>query len=207
MNGPVPRVPRAVVRRRLLDAAADVFARRGYDGARLDEIAHVAGFTKGAVYSNFSGKHALLAALVEDYVRTELTIGTREIRRHDPAGEAPEDVAAALARRTVHRSAWSRLIVEIAQRAAHDAEVREVYAGVRRALREELSASLVEGCRRQGLELAVPVERLALALGALRMGLALEHGTDPDEIDQDTVANVFADTLRGATRAPLNLLP
>src|SRR5439155_593917 len=49
-------------RAELLDAAARVFARRGYHGATLDEIAAEAGFTSGAVYSNFSGKEDLFLA-------------------------------------------------------------------------------------------------------------------------------------------------
>lgn len=44
------------VRRALLDAAARVFARQGAEGAGLDDVAADAGFTKGAVYSNFGSK-------------------------------------------------------------------------------------------------------------------------------------------------------
>src|SRR5271154_2521361 len=47
----------------LLAAAAQVFADRGFHGASLDEVAAVAGFTKGAVYSNFKNKEDLFLAL------------------------------------------------------------------------------------------------------------------------------------------------
>ncbi|OLT08835.1 hypothetical protein BJF90_11915 [Pseudonocardia sp. CNS-004] len=79
MNAPVPRVRRDEVRRRLLDAAAEVFARRGYDTARLEEIAHAAGLTTGAVYSNFAGEHALLAELIDRHARTQLAVGSVEV--------------------------------------------------------------------------------------------------------------------------------
>lgn len=49
----------------LLAAARTVFARDGYHGARLEVIAHEAGYSKGAVYSNFDGKAALFLAVVD----------------------------------------------------------------------------------------------------------------------------------------------
>ena len=52
-------------RERLLDAAAVVFARRGIEAASLDEVAEAAGYTKGAIYSNFSSKTDLIAALMD----------------------------------------------------------------------------------------------------------------------------------------------
>lgn len=56
---------------KLLDAAAEVFAERGYDGAGVAEIARRAGLTTGAIYSQYSGKAQLLVeaidACVNDY--------------------------------------------------------------------------------------------------------------------------------------------
>ena len=49
----------------LIAAARTVFARDGYHGARLDVIAHEAGYSKGAVYSNFDGKSALFLAVID----------------------------------------------------------------------------------------------------------------------------------------------
>ena len=54
-----------LTRRLLIDAAAAVFARRGFDAASLDEVADAAGFTKGAVYSNFRSKTDLIMALIQ----------------------------------------------------------------------------------------------------------------------------------------------
>lgn len=53
-------------RRQLLEAAADIFARRGYAAASVEEIAESAGFSVGAVYSNFANKDELFAALMTD---------------------------------------------------------------------------------------------------------------------------------------------
>ena len=52
-------------RDQLLAAALEVFARRGYRQAGVDEIAAAAGYSKGALYWHFSGKEDLLMALLE----------------------------------------------------------------------------------------------------------------------------------------------
>jgi AcrR family transcriptional regulator len=200
VNGPVPRVRRDEVRRRILDAAAEVFAQRGYEAARLEGIAHAAGFTKGAVYSNFESKHALLAELIDQHARTQLAVGAVEVGAHP--GSAAENLAEVFARGIIEQGIWGRLIVELAQQAAHDPEVRQAYVGVRRALRDELATAIADGCARHGVELTVPAAQLALTLQALRMGLALENGTDPDEVDHAAVVAVFTSTLRGVVRRP-----
>jgi len=56
---------KAQTREQLLDAATRVFAERGFEAASLDEVAAAAGYTKGAVYSNFASKTDLVIALIE----------------------------------------------------------------------------------------------------------------------------------------------
>ncbi len=53
-------------RRRLLDAAANEFARKGLDDANINEISVAAGFAKGTVYNHFPSKEALFLAVVEE---------------------------------------------------------------------------------------------------------------------------------------------
>lgn len=48
-------------RRTIVDAAADVFARRGYEDALLEEIASAAGASKALIYEHFAGKRELHA--------------------------------------------------------------------------------------------------------------------------------------------------
>ncbi len=80
--------PRRVdVRDQLLLAAADAFAARGYADASVTDIARSAGFTKGAVYSNFGSKPELFAAVLSETF-TELVGGAL-----DDALRAVEDGA------------------------------------------------------------------------------------------------------------------
>src|SRR5439155_16585739 len=61
-----PDKRRAMTRSHLLAAAAEVFAERGFHAATLDQIADAAGFSKGAVYSNFASKDDLFLALIHE---------------------------------------------------------------------------------------------------------------------------------------------
>src|SRR3954463_12681891 len=57
-----PERRRQQTRDALLDAAVSVFARRGFHGASLDEIAETAGYTRGAIYKHFADKEEMLQA-------------------------------------------------------------------------------------------------------------------------------------------------
>lgn len=191
-----------------------MFARKGYAAARLDEIAAEAGFTKGAVYSNFSGKHALLVELVQDQVRDEFTQRASEVRGRNRPAQAVDDMAEAFARSLVERPVLTRLLVEIGNDASRDPEVHEVYQDVRRSLRAELTRTLEQAVERLGLSPVAPVEQIVVTMQALRLGLALEHGTDPERVDLEVITAVFRDTLRsllrgpeGARREPVNSRP
>src|SRR5918992_6091674 len=64
----VRRRPRAQTRQELLEAAARVFARRGFHGASVEAVSEEAGYSTGALYSNFGGKEDLFLALWEERI-------------------------------------------------------------------------------------------------------------------------------------------
>src|ERR1700758_4919387 len=67
--GRVAGVTAEETRERLLLAAADVFARRGYDGARVADIAAAADVSSGALYAHFGSKAELLVAALRRHGR------------------------------------------------------------------------------------------------------------------------------------------
>ena len=67
-----PERRRELTRSTLIDAAADVFATRGFHAASLEEIAEAAGFTRGAIYKNFENKEDLFFAVIERRIETQL---------------------------------------------------------------------------------------------------------------------------------------
>ncbi|MFY9928748.1 MAG: TetR family transcriptional regulator [Streptosporangiaceae bacterium] len=67
--GRIAGVTAAETRERLLRAAADVFAERGYDGTRVADIAAAAGVSNGALYAHFASKADLLAGALRAHGR------------------------------------------------------------------------------------------------------------------------------------------
>lgn len=86
----------------LLDAALDVFAERGFAGARLEDIALRAGVTKGTVYLYFASKQALFEAVVRQTLVSSIARGQAALRDFD--GPTPELL------RTVLTGWWHRLV-------------------------------------------------------------------------------------------------
>jgi AcrR family transcriptional regulator len=191
-NGEPParlrRPRRGEVRERLLETALTVFTERGYDGSTLDQVAAAAGFSKGAVYSNFAGKDELFLALmdrqVEDYVariRSALQ-GTRD----DSSGRLTGD---ALTGMLTQDRDWQLLFLDYVGRAARDphmsAHLAEHRAHIRDLVAESVRDVLGEG--HNGLDVA----SIAVMLLALSNGLAIERFIDPDAVPDALLGSVL----------------
>src|SRR6266542_2850743 len=108
-----PERRRAMTREHLLEAAAMVFARDGFQGSSLDVIASTAGFTKGAVYSNFKSKDDLFLAVLEDRFER----GHEAIRSalNTPEARSPEQWKPRIThaiRETMWDDNWTMLFLE-----------------------------------------------------------------------------------------------
>lgn len=120
--GRIAGVTAEETRRRLLDAAASVFARKGYDGAGVAEIASQAGISAGAIYSHFPSKAELYAATLHAY-------GSHEVERLLAVGSGREALATIGARGMAlgHRQPEEgSLLVGAIVAARRHPEVREV---------------------------------------------------------------------------------
>src|ERR1700730_1303523 len=191
---------KANTRERLLLAARIVFARHGFHGASVEEIASEAGFSTGALYSNFDGKEDLFLVLME-----------REIDEH--AREISEAVAArpSIAERaTGGARQWMSMIerepevlllfMEFWAYGVRDAQVRPKFAARFAQMRELLTKLIADGVREFDLELDIPAEQLAVAIDALADGIARQKLADPDVVPDDLMGRVLSLLLAGATR-------
>jgi AcrR family transcriptional regulator len=78
---------RLETRTRLLESAAQLFARGGYEGASVDLIAESAGYSKGAFYSNFESKEAIFLDLLDAHKRHEIEALAQLLAQDIPASE------------------------------------------------------------------------------------------------------------------------
>ncbi|OZE33373.1 TetR family transcriptional regulator [Rhodococcus sp. 05-2254-4] len=181
----------------MLAAAADEFTENGYAAAKLTDIADRAGFTKGAVYSNFESKQALFAELL---ARRSLDLAARvlaHISDLDP-GAAAGAGGGEIASWVVAEPRWPLLTVEFGILAGRDPAVAARYRTDRRALRRELERLIAERADDWGVGEKFDARRLATSLAALISGLAVEHSVDPEEIDEGVIADAVSELFAGA---------
>ena len=191
---------KANTRERLLDAARSVFASRGFRGASVEEIASEAGFSTGALYSNFDGKEDLFLVLME----REIAEHAREIA--DAVGARPSvaERAAGGARRWMtmieREPELLLLFTEFWAYGVRDAQVRPKVAARFAQMRELLTRLIADGVREFDLELQMPAEQLAVAIDALADGIARQKLTDPDAVPDELMGKILSLLFEAATR-------
>ena len=175
-----PEKRRELTRTALVEAAADVFARRGFDGASLEEIAEAAGFTRGAIYSNFGSKEDLMLAVVDRYSHTLFEAFSARL---DEAGTVEEKTVAgaALWRDLIHRDpTLTALNLEFRLRALRNEGFRTRLLELQRQHVERIADLIKRGTDSVGVKLKVAPQDLAEILNAATVGLSDLAGMDPD---------------------------
>ena len=191
---------RLLTREQVLGAALEVFEERGYANSSIEEIADRAGFTRKAVYSNFSGKPDLLLEIVERRFQAHVE------RVKDRLGEGAADrqagdLAAAFSSYFRRERAWGQLFYEFCAVASRDERIGFRFRARFREARRTITELLEEEAGRRGLEFSIPVERLVMGMFALFGGLSVEQLIDPDGTDAalfgEMVALLGAGALKG----------
>jgi AcrR family transcriptional regulator len=177
-----PRISarRQATRERVLEAAGEVFAERGFHGASVEDICERAGFTRGAFYSNFSSKDDLVLELTrrhaEDLVERIRAAGKRE---QASAEEVLRDVLAAIADDSRSKERWVVLTTEFTLHAIRDAAARRAWAAQQRRVRDELATVVDEVVGRQGLTLPMPTDVFVRVAMALTQGSLTQRLVEP----------------------------
>jgi AcrR family transcriptional regulator len=158
------RLTRAESRQRtreaLVSAAVQVFARDGYAGASVDAIAEQAGYTVGALYSNFATKQALFMAAFERHCASDLDALRALIEATGTRGE----LLAAVAERftdldTAHRE-WWQLWAELWLYAQRHPEAADQLVAVQDETRAVIADALGRGAERLEDELVAVIHAL-----------------------------------------------
>jgi AcrR family transcriptional regulator len=158
----------------LVDAATTLFLRDGFRATSLEQIGDEAGFTRGAVYSNFDSKTAIGLAVIDgmyDRVAQQLEAAVTAV----PDGDAWFDQLAAVADKTIRDPAWTRLEIEVGAAATNDDAYRAATAA-RYARLRAFWARLLE--QQFGSTLLDP-EALAGILLAFALGAGVQRAADP----------------------------
>ena len=167
----------------LLDAAEEVFAEKGFTTATLDDIAHAAGYTKGAIYKHFVTKEDLFLAVNDRYWRryfdnfAEVMSTASQIGAHEL-----DEIAERWRQLSRDRGAeHAALGHEFTLYLLRNPDARERVAAKRSEVVEALGKFIVEGMEQLGAALLIPPLTFAQVLVATTDSVML--GSQLDDID------------------------
>jgi AcrR family transcriptional regulator len=197
----------------LLAAAERLFTSRGFHTTSLDAVADAAGYTKGAVYSNWSGKEDLFFAVYEQRVERFLPRLRRALAE---SADAREGLLAVLA---TQRSAqdqepesdhWLAVFLEFWTHVLRHPEHRARFAAVHMRFVDEVAVGLERCLAETGAAPPFDVRRLSVAVSTMATGMGLERLTQPDLIDATFTVDVqrsFMDSLISQSGGTLGRTP
>jgi AcrR family transcriptional regulator len=189
----------AQTRTALVDAAERLFVEQGFHATSLDAVAAEAGYTKGAVYSNFASKEDLFFAVYERRLDARVAEFEAIIESAPTARDALHAAALTAVPRTA-RDGWLAVFFEFWAHVLRHGELRERFAALHRRIIEPLEAGLIRHAEEVGEPLPDDPRKLATARYAMQLGLQLERMTQPDVVDPELGARMLGlSTAEGVT--------
>jgi AcrR family transcriptional regulator len=172
----------ARTREELVEAADRLFTTNGFHAASIDAVADAAGYTKGAVYSNFASKEDLFFAVYERRVDRRVEEMEATLAGGETAYEGMERLIAALEQR--HDDGWLAVFFEFWAHVLRHPELRQRFAAQHRRGIGPVTGALERVAAERGEELPEDPAKLATARQAMLTGLQLERMTQPDLVDE-----------------------
>lgn len=181
----------------LLRAATTLFCSNGLEGASVDQVAHAAGYTKGAFYANFKSKEELFLVMLDERF-------ARELERIDQALaglEEPHTEARAAASDFIHFAGdedWPRLYFQFVAHAARDDEFRQELATRQHAMREKLAETFARWKQGfdEGDQWPLPLEDITAMIYCMADGFLVDRMIEPG-LGEDLYARMIDVFLRG----------
>lgn len=191
---------REETRGELIAAAARAFARHGYHGASLEQIARDAGYSTGAIYWHFSGKEDLFLAVYEAYAAARAR-EFDDIHAHaqGSTGQRARAYADQWMARLSRDPDFLVLSVEFLVHAWRNPPLREAFSHRVAAGRLVLARILEEEAQSGAFDLPMPAEDMATALREMGSGLGLAKLIDADGVP-DTLFGDFIEMLFNVLR-------
>lgn len=177
---------KAQTRRLLLESAAQTFARKGFAGASVDEIAESAGFSIGALYSNFANKEDLFLELAASYNTDRIAAAEKVLTE---GGDDSEELATKVGRILVEaaddHSEFTMLQAEFWLYAVRNPHMLGAMAEHMRQPRSTLERLVDDALARQHTPPGATAQSVATLVAALFEGLVRQRRIDPDQVPEE----------------------
>jgi len=187
-------------RQRILAAAEEVFAERGYEGAALADIARRAGFTTGAIYGCFRDKAELLLEVVRSVLESQQEAAVAYSRLDAGDGELPARVAGLADQFVDDAGARQRaLVLEAHVAARRDPEVGQLLRAFQAGRLEELTRAIERAQEAGEVDAGVDAATVATLFLVIPLGVVVLDAAGielPSSADWAEVAQHMTTTLR-----------
>ena len=183
----------------LLEAARRAFMRRGFHRATLGDIAEEAGYTKGAVYSNFADKDALFLAVLRAHYESRIEAYQGIILEGDSYEDTIREVSRFMAEADTREPDWLPLLTEFIAHAARNDDLREEYRRVREGFLEAIADVIEALGKRHGATLRVSPLDAARGSSILARGFSAERQLDPSVATPELFEEIHTGYVLGLT--------
>jgi AcrR family transcriptional regulator len=189
-------------RNRLLDAAAETFARRGYTAASVEEVAAAAGFSVGAVYSNFANKDELFAALMAERADSNLEQVAAIMRDAEAQGRDPFSALGGMLIAIADKDIDAAVLrTEFWLHAVRNPELMRIEAQSSARTLDGIREVLANTLRRNNIDPSVSVDEFAVTTVALFSGLIRQRRIDPQRVTEEMFGRALRWQLAGMPTA------
>lgn len=190
----------ARTRSKLVQSAEKVFLKRGYVAASIGQIARQAGYTTGAVYSNFESKEHLGLAVLERRMVDVASSLQAALAEAEPTVGARLAVLDAWGSGLMASEPWVVLVTEFLLAARHKPAIRKKVAEEFQLARGLLANILRQQQDETQVDWPLSPEEMAAGLLALSFGLSIQRVADPD-VPPGTFTSLIGATLGEPARA------
>jgi AcrR family transcriptional regulator len=186
----------------LLDAAEEVFARRGLAGAALEDIADVAGYTRGAIYSHFGAKEELFLAVIERQRQRFLDGFADVISSFRRVSDLDLDQLTARWRDVGSGIERAALNYEFTLFLVRNPDARDRLAAQRLETVRSLGEFIEKNVARLGATLTMPAETLARVILSVNDGVTLGSYVDGEDLYRPYLALIVS-SIKPSTEGPV----
>jgi AcrR family transcriptional regulator len=188
-------------RAELIAVAERRFSADGYHATSLDAVADEAGFTKGAVYSNFSSKEDLFFAVYERRVERAAAHARETVAAAPTAAAALLELVAESSARRDRDDGWLAVFLEFWTYVLRHPEHRARFASLHAQATEPFVEAIERHAHERGIALPLGARQLATAFFASGTGLGLERLTQPDVVGPELAVRM-QELFMAALEAP-----
>jgi AcrR family transcriptional regulator len=186
----------------IAEAARAVFLRRGFHAASLDEIAEAAGYTKGAIYSNFESKDELFLGVLDAHFERRMRGYAVAALDEQTLDDAYRAVARLMFDEDRREPQWAPLLLEFWAHASRRVRLRAAVVERRERFLNAVASLIEELVTRHGAELTLPAKDVARASGGLMRGVGVEWLLEPSTASRELFEEMHLALMSGLTRRP-----